>query len=207
MQILWRRFGQQPRLKSLESLPFSRGVERGPRPGDRRDSYERVVAHEPPGDPAPDGPYRRLARAVRAYEIFPPSLVSGALPRSPLQVGDTYGICYHFLPGLDLFFGGRVTDSFDGPADGVWRAGFTFRTLRGHPELGEETFFVEKDPASGAVRAGLRSWSRPGLWLTRLASPFARRVQVRVCLAALDHLERKANCRNGKPVAPSGRSL
>ena len=100
-----------------------------------------------------------------------------------------------------------MTDSFDGPAGGVWRAGFTFRTLRGHPELGEETFFVEKNPVSGAVRAGLRSWSRPGLWLTRLASPFARRVQVRVSRAALDHLERTANGRDGKPVAPSGRSL
>ena len=110
---------------------------------------------------------------------------------APVEAGDTYGICYHFLSGVDLFFGGRVTDSFDGPADGVWRAGFTFRTLRGHVELGEETFFVEKD-ASGAVRVGLRSWSRPGLWLTRLAAPYTRWVQVRACQAALDHLERTA---------------
>src|SRR5205807_7251921 len=82
--------------------------------------------------------------------------------------------------------------SFDGPAGGVWRAGFTFRTLRGHPELGEETFYVEKDAASGAVRVGLRSWSRPGLWLTRLMSPYTRWVQVRACHAALDHLEQTA---------------
>ena len=193
MQFLWRCFGQQPQLDTLDALPFSPGVERGPRPGDRRDSYERVVAQEAPGEPEADGPYRRLARAVRAYEIFPPRLVSGVLHRAPVEAGDTYGICYHFLPGVDLFFGGRVTDSFDGPAaGGVWRAGFTFRTLRGHPELGEETFFVEKDAASGAVRVGLRSWSRPGLWLTRLAAPYARCVQVRACHAALDHLERTA---------------
>ena len=192
MRILWRCFGQKPRLSALESLPFSPGVEYGPRPGDRRDAYERVVAHEPPGEPAPDGPYRRLARAVRAYEIFPPRLVSGVLRRAPVEAGDTYGICYHFFPGVDLFFGGRATASFDGPADGVWRAGFTFRTLQGHPELGEETFFVEKDAASGAVRVGLRSWSRPGLWLTRLAAPYARWVQVRACHAALDHLGRTA---------------
>ncbi|HVS34550.1 MAG TPA: DUF1990 family protein [Gemmataceae bacterium] len=198
MQLLWRCFGQQPRLKSLESLPFSPGVENGPQPGDRRDSYERVVAHEPAGDPLPDGPYRRLVEAVQSYQVFPPALLSGVLPRIPLQIGDTYGICYRFLPGLELFFGGRVTDVFDGPADGVWRAGFTFRTLRGHPELGEETFFVEKDPATGAVRAGLRSWSRPGLWLTRRLSWIARLMQVRASWAALDHMERTA-----KQAAPS----
>jgi hypothetical protein len=192
MQVLWRCFGQQPRLETLDALPFSPGVEQGPRPGDRGDSYERVVAQEATGEPEPDGPYRRLARAVRAYEIFPPQLVSGVLRRAPIEAGDTYGICYHFFPGVDLFFGGRATASFDGPANGVWRAGFTFRTLRGHPELGEETFYVEKDAATGAVRVGLLSWSRPGLWLTRLASPYARWVQVRACHAALDHLERTA---------------
>ncbi len=132
---------------------------------------------------------------MRAYEIFPPRLVTGVLRRAPVEPGDSYGICYHFLPGVDLFFGGRVTDSFDGPADGVWRAGFTFRTLHGHPELGEETFFVEKDVTSGAVRVGLRSWSRPGLWLTRLISPYTRWVQVRACHAALDQLERTAKGR------------
>jgi hypothetical protein len=114
------------------------------------------------------------------------------LRRAPIEAGHTYGICYHLLPGVDLFFGGRATASFDGPAGCVWRAGFTFGTLWGHPELGEETFFVEKDLATGAVRVGLRSWSRPGLWLTRLLSPFTRWVQVRASYAALDHLERTA---------------
>jgi hypothetical protein len=191
MQVVWRVFGQRPRLEALDGRPVTPGVEAGPRPGDRRDAYERVVAHEPPGPPEPDGPFRRLARAVLAYEVFPPSLVSGVLRRAPVQSGDTYGICYHFVPGVDLFFGGRVTAAFDGPDGDVWRAGFTFRTLAGHPELGEETFFVEKD-AAGAVKVGLQSWSRPGLWLTRLLAPFTRRVQVRSCHAALDNLERVA---------------
>lgn len=82
MQMIWRCFGQQPRRESLDGLPFSPGVEEGPRPGDRRDSYERVVAHEAPGEPETGGPYRRLARAVRAYEIFPPRLATGVLRRT-----------------------------------------------------------------------------------------------------------------------------
>ena len=188
MQIIWRIFGQKPSLIGLESRPLSPGVEQGPGPRDRRDRYERVVAREAPGEPEDDGPFRRLARAVLAYDVFPPSLVSGLLKRAPVEVGDTYGIRYHFLPGLDLFFGGRVSECFDGPEGDVWRTGFTFRTVRGHPMVGEETFWVEKDLGSGAVTVGLRSWSRPAMWLTRLAAPLLRRVQVGACHAALRHL-------------------
>jgi hypothetical protein len=192
MQIIWRFLGQRPNLDALDPLPLTPGVGAGPGPGDHSDSYERVMATEAPGPPQPDGPFEMLARAILGYEIFPPSLVSGVLRRNPVQVGDTYGICYHVLPGIDLFFAGRVVAVFREQADGVWRAGFTFRTVIGHPELGEETFWVEKDLATGVVRAGLRSWSRPGLWLTWLGRPFARRIQVRACHAALDNLQRMA---------------
>jgi hypothetical protein len=191
VQIIWRFLGQQPDLARLEPLPFSPGVEAGPQPGDRRDSYERVVSHEPPGPPEPAGPFVAVARAIFGYEIFPPSLVSGVLRRNPVQEGDTYGVRYHVFPGIDFFFGGRVLAVFREELDGVCRAGFTFRTVVGHPELGEETFWVEKD-REGQVRAGLRSWSRPGTWLTRLAKPYTRWVQVRACHAALDNLQRVA---------------
>jgi hypothetical protein len=195
MRIIWRFLGQKPNLDALEPLPLTPGVGAGPGPSDYRDSYERVMAAEPPGPPLPDGPFEALARAVLGYEIFPPSLVTGVLRRNPVQLGDTYGICYHVLPGIDLFFAGRVTAVFHEDTDGVCRTGFTFRTVIGHPELGEETFWVEKDQATGVVRAGLRSWSRPGLWLTWLGRPFVRRIQVRACHAALENLRHKASLR------------
>lgn len=200
MQIIWRFLGQRPRLEALEATPLSPGVEQGPQPGDNRDRYERVVAHETPGPPEPGGPFERLARAVRAYEVFPPRLVSGVLKRSPVEAGDIYGICYHLLPGVDLFFGGRVTHSFHEETADLFRAGFRFRTLQGHPELGEETFAVEKDKRTGAVTVSLESWSRPGHWLTRLAKPFTRRTQVRASFAALDHLGRVAAGRRDPPA-------
>jgi hypothetical protein len=192
MRLIWRFLGQKPDLTALESLPFTPGVEAGPLPGNRQDSYERVIAREAPGAPEPGGPFDTVAHAIFGYEVFPPRLLGGVLRRNPVQVGDTYGICYHVLPGIDLFFGGRVTAVFRAEADGVWRAGFTFRTLLGHPELGEETFWVAKDQATGTVRAGLRSWSRPGVWLTRLGKPYTRWMQVRACHAALDNLQQKA---------------
>jgi hypothetical protein len=197
MRIIWRLLGQQPDLRGLERLSFSPGVEQGPRPGDRRDSYQREVARELPGPPEAAGPFRWLQRAILAYEVFPTWLVSGVVRRAPLAAGDTYGICYHVLPGLDLFFGGRVTETFDGPEGDTWRAGFIFQTLRGHPELGEETFWVEKELATGVIRAGLRSWSRPGMWLTRVVAPLARWIQVRACHAAMDQYSRVAALASG----------
>src|SRR5437763_361889 len=99
MKIICRFLGQRPNLSALLAQPVTPGVEAGPRPGDRRDRYERVVAQEAPGDPEPGGPFERLAAAILGYEVFPSSLVSGVLAHTPVEAGDTFAACYHFLPG------------------------------------------------------------------------------------------------------------
>jgi hypothetical protein len=192
MQWIWRIFGQRPRLEVWEARPFSAGVELGPRAGDARDCHERTVAREGPGPPAPGGPHRRVARAILSYRIFPPRLVTGVLRRAEVRVGDVAGIRYHLAPGLDLFFAARVTDRFDRLEGNLWRTGFSYRTLEGHPECGEETFCVEKDLDTGAVRVALRSWSRPGILLARVLRPLTRALQLHAGRAALDHLARVA---------------
>jgi uncharacterized protein (UPF0548 family) len=190
VQFLLRVLRQSPNLAAWESRGFAAGVERGPTPRDRRAFLERVVAREAPGDPAPDGPYRRAAEAILQYDIFPPSLVTGVLRRAPVQEGDTVGVCYHFLPGLDLFFAARVVNRFEEQANGIWKCGSTYRTLAGHPVAGEETFSVEKHAATGRVTVALRSWSRPGLLIAHLTRPLMRWLQRRAGRAALDHLQR-----------------
>ncbi len=199
MRLVCRLLGQRPDPASLAALPLSPGVEAGARPGDRRDHYERLVAHEAPGDPVPDGPFERVAAAIGRYDIFPPWLIRGALARTPVEVGDTLGVCCQLLPGVEVLFGGRVTRCFREVEGDVWRAGFTFQTVSGHPMIGEETFWVEKERATGAVRAGLHSWSRPGTWLTHLGKPALRWIQVRASHAALTRL--------AKVAARSGRAL
>lgn len=188
MQWIFRFLGGKPRLADWLDRPFSPTVERGPRARDRRDCFECVVGVESVGEPEPDGPHRRVAEAIFGYRVFPPSLVTPHLLRSPVQVGDTVGALFHLLPGVDLFCASRVVDRFDEARDGIWHSGFQYRTLAGHPELGEETFSVEKDMESGSVVAALRSWSRPGTWLTWLASPYTRHTQVRANNAAIAHL-------------------
>src|SRR5207245_127207 len=116
------------------------------------------------------------------------SLVRGVLARSPVELGDTVGISYQVIAGVRLFFAARVVAREDGASDGLWRTGFTYRTLAGHPELGEESFVVEKDLATGEVRVALRSWSRAGSWWIRVGAPVMRLAQRRASQAALVHL-------------------
>ena len=168
-----------------------------PRDGDHRDVYERDVAREEPGPPVDGGPHRRAAAAVLRYDIFPPRLIEPVIARAPVEVGDAVGAHYVGFPLLRIFFASRVVETFDGErgGDGWWRTGFTYRTLAAHPELGEETFAAEKELATGRVRVALRSWSRPGNWLTRVASPLLRRVQVGASHGALAHLAERADGR------------
>ncbi len=66
----------------------------------------------------------------------------------------------------------RVVVLIDEPT----RAGFAYGTLRGHPEIGEESFIVELDH-DGTVRFVVAGFSRPGTLLARLGSPVATLVQ------------------------------
>jgi uncharacterized protein (UPF0548 family) len=176
-----------PRLERWDGRPFHAMTRRR---GDRDDVYKRDLAPEPRGEPG--ARFRRVHDAIRAYSIFPPSLVTG-VTRRPIELGDTVGVHYRGFRIVRLFFAARVVDVFDGPGvgaadDGWWRAGFRYRTLVGHPELGEETFSVEKELTTGRVRVALRSWSRPGTCLARTFSPIVRRAQVHASHRALDHL-------------------
>jgi len=79
----------------------------------------------------------------------------------------------------------RVTDV----VDDAQRVGFTYVTLRGHPEEGEETFDVQLD-ARGDVRCTISARSRPGSRLVAATAPVNRVVQRRVARGYLRSLER-----------------
>lgn len=84
---------------------------------------------------------------------------------------------------LRLTAGCRVVEVVDTPQ----RRGFTYGTLAGHPEVGEESFLVEHR-ADGRVVGRVIAFSRPGRWFTRLAGPVGLLLQRRTArryLAAL----------------------
>ncbi|MFE3029662.1 DUF1990 family protein [Nocardia tengchongensis] len=57
------------------------------------------------------------------------------------------------------------------------RRGFAYGTLPGHPEVGEELFAVEYDPAEDSVHGVVAAFSNPGTWYTRLGGPIVRLIQ------------------------------
>ena len=65
----------------------------------------------------------------------------------------------------------RVVDEPD-------RVGFAYGTLDGHPERGEEGFFVER--VAGEARFTIVAFSRPATALARVGGPLTRLVQDRV---------------------------
>ncbi|HZZ78201.1 MAG TPA: DUF1990 family protein [Gemmataceae bacterium] len=187
MQWLFGRSVGNVDLTSWHQRPYTPGVELGPRPHDNRDNHERVVAQERPGPPQAIA--RRLADAILRFDVFPPTLATPIVARTPVEVGDVVGLRYRFVPGIDLVFAARVYDRFDEVVGDQWRCGFRYRTLVGHPECGEETFTVEKNLTTGAITVALRSWSRPESWLARIAYPIVRRLQLQAGRSALGHLQ------------------
>ncbi len=70
------------------------------------------------------------------------------------------------------------------------RRGFTYGTLPGHPECGEEEFLLERN-ADGSLRFTVSACSRPATLLARAGGPVTRFVQqtmTRRYLAAPDRL-------------------
>ena len=108
MDWLCRWTTAEPDLARWEQYPFSVNVEQGPRPRDNQDNHERVVLHEPPGPPCEDA--RRLGDAILRFDVFPPTMLTPVLRRTPIELGDTVGLRYRFVPSVDLFFAARVND-------------------------------------------------------------------------------------------------
>lgn len=57
------------------------------------------------------------------------------------------------------------------------RFGFAYATLSGHPEEGEEAFHLHRE-SDGTVHFEIVAFSRPAVWLARLAGPLSRAAQV-----------------------------
>jgi uncharacterized protein (UPF0548 family) len=94
-------------------------------------------------------------------------------PVAPPTVGATVALAIAFGPAYVLA-ACRVVATVDEPDD----FGFTYATLPGHPEQGEESFRLTRGP-DGGVEFRVAAVSRPADLLTRLGGPVATLVQHR----------------------------
>ncbi|MBA2608801.1 MAG: DUF1990 domain-containing protein [Actinobacteria bacterium] len=133
-------------------------------PGFHYASYGRVVGHGPADwEAARDGLWAWAAHVGAGVAITPPS--------EPLEVGATVVAATRVGP-LYVLIPCRIVST----VDETDRFGFTYATLPGHPECGEESFILTRN-AAGGVTFTVSAHSRHAELLAKLGAPVSRFVQ------------------------------
>jgi hypothetical protein len=134
------------------------------------------------------------------YDIFPPAILKffgeWQLHNRTMQVGDTIVQQAQVPPGWGLYlvFAVRVLAVFRDEK----QAGFSYGTLRGHPETGMNAFSISSVPSG--IDATVRTIAAPGLKLSRLLAPIFTRRYVAFCnRQASERMSREFLNANGGP--------
>ena len=115
-----------------------------------------------------DAVWEAAKTAIRQWRMFPAPWTFITPSDAPIQPGTTVAMSARVW-GIWWLNSCRIVYTMDEPD----RFGFAYGTLPGHVERGEEIFMVER-AADGTVRYVVKAFSRPHLWLARLAYPVAR---------------------------------
>jgi hypothetical protein len=199
----WRRY--QDRLDALREARYNLDLDERhaytEAAGWHLDTHEAELTPEPPGPPLPPDDARAsfaVARElIREYAFPDPTLVTGIFSPDDALEGRPMLLRARFL-GFTFWFGVRVSSAVDevretddGP---LWVWGYGYATLEGHFEMGEITFTVRKEEATGRVLFHIDAVSKPD----RIGNPFyrigfkifGRRLQLRFARAACERMQR-----------------
>jgi Domain of unknown function (DUF1990) len=124
---------------------------------------EILIAMEPPGEPERGGAFSAACRFLREYSFVPRDLIAGQFdPDSPLDQRSMLLSARYLWMRFELPV--RVSRVIDlhrerkTKAERVW--GYSYLTLPGHLEVGEITFEVIKQVATGAILFRITSFSQ-----------------------------------------------
>lgn len=165
------------------------------------DEYATVVPG-PFSDPRDaEAAFERVRDRILRLRLFPPQSISlyAATPDARAALGATV-VQHFFLGPLAVESGVRIVGLEDRADDASRHVSLTWATLKGHPERGIETFSARMD-AGGMIHVAIHARSRPGALVVRLASPIARRLQVRLSHQSLALLAKAAGDSQGVVVA------
>ena len=136
-----------------------------PPAGWRVDDRHQRLASEAPGEPVADGSFELARRLISGYKFADPSIVRAFYdPELPLAGRDML-LQLRSFAHLRIYVGVRVGDVYeqerqlDGRAVRVF--GWYYRTLKGHVEMGQMNWEVQKWLDSGEVEFHVHSVSRP----------------------------------------------
>lgn len=116
--------------------------------------------------------------AVEAWAIFPVEMASMVGLSDRIETGTVVAVVCPSL-GTWATCPARILSTEDSLAAGVHRFGFTYGTLPGHIECGEELFCVEWNTATDEVSYRIEAVSRPMHILCWLAYPYTRMMQAK----------------------------
>jgi len=153
-----------------------------------RFDYYTIVLHE--GTEGCDAVFERAGEALLRYEVFPLSRLRYRVcsENGKVTVGTTI-VQNLSLGPLVIDSAVRVLRVIDSVTAEERTIGFTYLTLKGHPERGIATFRVVQERPWAVVRFSIESWSRPGTWVTVALSPVARWIQRRLTSDALKNFK------------------
>ena len=176
-------------IDSQRSLPFSyKGVgasrEGVAPPGYVVDRYRVKLGEGPEA-------YERAKEALRAWRQFDLGWVRLLPPRAPIEVGTTVGVLARHY-GFWSLNTARIVYLTE-ESGRVERFGFSYGTLPGHGERGEERFTVEWRREDGAVHYDVMAFSSPKHPLAWLGYPFARLLQRRFSRDSKEAMVRATN--------------
>jgi uncharacterized protein (UPF0548 family) len=198
------------RLDALRDAAFN--FEESEEGGWKIDDYCQPLPPEAPGPPEPEGTWERAKRLMEDYEFADPRIVRATYaPDSELEGRDM--LLEARFWGLRFRLGVRVSGVVDeqrerdGRTVQVW--GWSYRTLKGHLEMGQMDYEIWKWLDDGSVEFRIHVVSRPA----RIPNPlvrlgfrlFGRREQVRFARRACERMAERLGARAGAGTADSGR--
>jgi uncharacterized protein (UPF0548 family) len=207
-------------VRTERALAALRGAELNftPQPLDRytpergwhADALSQRLPEEPPGDPAPGGPWEIARRLIEDYRIADPALVRATWdPARPL-LGREMLLELRLYRLVSVHAGVRVTGVWDESRVVAGREarvfGIEYATLPGHVEIGRMDYEVVKRLDDGSVEFRLHAHSRASNdgapWVRLGFHLFGRREQVRFYLRCCDRIARLTAQALGLPGHP-----
>ncbi len=163
----WKTYQEQ--IQQLQSLDYNYDEKVYHDSIDKKgwfvDCYQATLAKEPPGEPLSQGAFEAAKQAIRMYQFPDPKLIRAVFDPE-LQLPGRNMLMLAYFGGFSFTFGVRVTSVIDeiqtnkgGEKVQVW--GYSYRTLKGHFEIGEIQFQVSKNHLTGEVRFDISSYSKP----------------------------------------------
>ncbi|UYL07701.1 DUF1990 domain-containing protein [Bdellovibrio sp. SKB1291214] len=207
--LSWTDYKDQ--IKNISSLDYNYDVTTYHTKKDKRgwkiDRYHAVVGKEAPGAPVSEGPYERVRLAVELYHFPNPRLIRAVFDPHDELLGRNMYMIAHFM-GMTFNFGVRVTRVIDeiktinNTQMKMW--GYSYRTLKGHFEVGEITFVVSKNLNTGIIDFSINAYSTPdkidNLFYQTGFRVFGRPLQKHFAYSSIRRLKRIASQANSPNI-------